>query len=191
MNISANKMVSVIYDLTVGEGDQVELMERATPEVPLTFIFGIGQMLEDFEKNLVGLKLGEKFDFTISPEKGYGEYDEEHVVELPKDMFIVDGKFDDEVIKPGNVVPMMDNAGNRLNGSVVSVDDSKVVMDFNHPLAGETLHFKGEVIDVHEPTAEELAAMMPQMTGGCGSCGCGDNEGDCSDSGCGSGCGCH
>ena len=51
---------------------------------------------------------------------------------------------------------MMDSNGNRMNGSVLEVKDDIVVMDFNHPLAGETLHFSGEVIDVHEPTAEEI-----------------------------------
>ena len=56
-------------------------------------------------------------------------------------MFIVDGKFDEEMIFPGNTVPMMDASGNRLNGSVLEVKENVVVMDFNHPLAGEDLHF--------------------------------------------------
>ena len=74
---------------------------------------------------------------------------------------------------------MMDSNGNRLNGSVLEVKDDVVVMDFNHPLAGETLHFSGEVIDVHEPTAEEIAALSAPA-GGCG-CGCDDCGSDCGD----------
>lgn len=192
MKISANKLVSVTYDLNVGEGEERELMEKATPEKPLSFIFGTGSMLEAFENALKGLEKGGKFNFSIAPEDAYGEYNEEHVIDLPKNIFEVEGKFDDTVIFEGNTVPMMDSNGNRLNGSVLSVDDENVTMDFNHPLAGETLHFSGEVLDVHEPTDEELAAMLAPA----GGCGCGGSCGDggcgdgCNDEGCGDNCGC-
>ena len=109
-------------------------------------------------------------------------------MDLPKNIFEVDGKFDSEMIQEGNTVPMMDSNGNRMNGSVLEVRDDVVVMDFNHPLAGETLHFKGEVIDVHEPTAEEIAAMTAPA-GGCG-CGCDSCGGGCGDHEHGDGCGC-
>ena len=159
MKITANKFVAVTYDLNVGEGEERELMERATAETPLKFIFGTGAMLPAFEDALKGLEVGDKFNFSITPADAYGEYVEEHVLDLPKNIFEVDGKFDSEMIKEGNTVPMMDSNGNRMNGSVLEVKEDVVVMDFNHPLAGETLHFNGEVIDVHEPTAEEIAAL--------------------------------
>jgi len=185
MKITANKFVSVTYDLNVGEGEERELMERATAENPLSFIFGTGMMLPAFEDALKGLEVGGKFNFSIAPADAYGEYNDDHLMDLPKNIFEVEGKFDAEVIKEGNIVPMMDSNGNRLNGSVMDVKDDIVVMDFNHPLAGETLHFSGEVLDVHEPTAEEIA----KMTAG-GGCGCGDDCGsDCGDQG-GCGCGC-
>lgn len=183
MRISANKYVAVTYDLNVGEGEERELMEKATAEVPLKFIFGTGMMLPAFEKALNGLEVGNTFNFTIAPADAYGEYNEEHVLDLPKDIFTVEGKFDAETIQEGNTVPMMDSNGNRMNGSVLEVKEDIVVMDFNHPLAGETLHFSGEVVDVHEPTAEEIAA----LTAPAGGCGCG---GDCG-SDCGSDCGCN
>ena len=167
MKISANKYVAVIYDLNVGEGEERELMEKATREVPLKFIYGMGMMIPAFEEALMGLEEGEKFDFSITPENAYGEYNEEHVLDLPKSIFEVDGKFDSEMVKEGNTIPMMDASGQRINGSVLEVKDDVVVMDFNHPLAGETLHFTGEVIDVHEPTAEEIAALTAPA-GGCG-----------------------
>ncbi|MCD7931798.1 MAG: FKBP-type peptidyl-prolyl cis-trans isomerase [Tannerellaceae bacterium] len=182
MKVTANKFVSVTYDLNVGEGEEHELMERATPENPLKFIFGTGMMLPAFEDALKGLEVGGKFNFSIAPADAYGEYNEAHLMELPKNIFEVDGKFDSEMIQEGNTVPMMDSNGNRLHGAVMEVKDDVVLMDFNHPLAGETLHFSGEVLDVHEPTAEEIAAMSA------GGCGCGDDCGDgCSDSGCGCG----
>jgi FKBP-type peptidyl-prolyl cis-trans isomerase SlyD len=179
MKITSNKFVSVTYDLNVGEDGELELMERATPEVPLQFIFGTGMMLPAFEDELKGLKAGDTFNFTILPENAYGSYSEERLVELPRNIFEVEGKFDDQMVQEGNTLPMMDSDGNHLNGSVVEVKDDVVLMDFNHPLAGETLHFRGEVMDVHDPSAEEIAAMSSDGRG-CG--------GDCPGSGC-NGCG--
>ena len=195
MKISKNKFVSVIYDLNVGEENELELMESATEEHPLQFIFGSGTMLPAFEENIKELEAGSKFQFTLTPENAYGTFIEENVVELPKSIFEVNGKFDDEYIQEGITLPMMSSDGERLNGSVLEVKENVVVMDFNHPLAGETLHFSGVVIDVHEPTVEEIAAISQAMGGGCGSCNC-DECGD--DKGCsgqqeqkgGCGCGC-
>ncbi|MDR1980211.1 MAG: FKBP-type peptidyl-prolyl cis-trans isomerase [Tannerellaceae bacterium] len=181
MKITTNKFVAVTYDLNVGEDDERELMERATLGAPLKFIFGTGMMLPAFEDKLKGLGVGEKFNFTLSPADAYGEYEEEHVIELPKNIFEVNGKFDSEMIMEGHMVPMMDSNGNQLNGSVLEVKEDVVVMDFNHPLAGETLHFSGSVIDVHDPTAEEIAELSS------GGCGC--DSGSCEEGGC-CGCGC-
>lgn len=196
MKISTNNFVALSYDLHVGEGEERELMERATAETPLEFIFGTNSMLEAFEKNLDGLAEGDSFDFILTPDQAYGEYDDEHVVDLPRNIFEVDGKLNEEVVFEGNTVPMMDSNGNRLNGSVVSVGDDVIKMDFNHPLAGETLNFTGKVLNVRESTPEEIAALFAPQGGGCGcgcgghdeedaGCGCGSNGG-----GCGSGCNC-
>jgi FKBP-type peptidyl-prolyl cis-trans isomerase SlyD len=182
MKISEGKIVSLTYDLTVDEDDNRELMERATKEQPLTFIFGTGMMLPAFEKNVEELKVGDKFSFTLQAEEAYGEYYENNVVDLPKSIFETDGKFDDTKIAEGETLPMMDSNGNRLMGSVLEIKEDVVVMDFNHPLAGETLHFDGEVIDVHEPTDQELAAMTGE--GGCGDCDCSEDDDQC-------GCSCH
>ncbi len=184
MKVSNNKFVSLCYDLNVGENGELELMEQATVEQPLNFLYGMGMMLDAFEKNIFGLGKGEKFSFTLVPEEAYGVYEEERVVELPKNIFEVDGKFDSERVSEGQMLPMMDSEGNRLTGSVLEVKDDIVLMDFNHPLAGETLHFGGEIIDIHEPTAEEIAGFSSGCGGGCGDgCSCGD--------GCGDGCGCN
>lgn len=202
MKISTNKFVALSYDLTVGEGEERELMEKATAETPLEFIFGTDSMLQAFEKNIDGLAEGDSFDFTLTPEDAYGEYDDDHVVDLPRNIFEQDGVLNEEVIFEGNTVPMMDTNGNRLNGSVVEVKEDVIKMDFNHPLAGETLNFSGKVLTVRESTPEEIAALFAPQGGGCGcgsGCGCGDGEEDscgCGSEketagGCGSGCGCH
>lgn len=195
MKITANKSVSAEYELFVdGENaGELELMERATSEKPLSFIYGVGMMLPKFEENLFGLGTGDKFDFVITAEDGYGLYEDENVIDLDKSIFIVDGKFDDTVIFAGNVVPLMDSEGHRINAQVVEVTDTHVKVDLNHPLAGENLHFKGSVLEVRDATEQELASLYGGGgcgcgSGGCGSgdCGCDDEEGDS----CGSGCGC-
>lgn len=179
MKISDNKHVTVTYDLNVGEGDERELMEQATAQQPMEFIFGTNSMLEAFENQLNGLSQGDGFSFSLTPDEAYGEYDDAKVIELPKNIFEVDGKIDSEVLFEGNTLPMMDSAGNRLVGSVVSIGDEVVTMDFNHPLAGETMHFSGTVIGVRDASAEEIAALF---SSGCSGCGHGE------ESGCGGGC---
>lgn len=201
MKISENKYVTLSYDLNVGEGEERELMEQATAERPMEFIFGTNSMLEAFEKQLEGLSKGDTFSFQLTPEEAYGDYDDSKIVELPKHIFEIDGKIDDQVLFEGNTVPMMDSSGNRLSGSVVSIADDVVTMDFNHPLAGETMHFEGAVTGVRDASAEEIAALFSGGgcgcgSGGCSSCGEESDEGGCgcgseSDSGgCGSGCNC-
>lgn len=205
MKITANKSVSAEYELYVdGEVEgELELMEKATEQQPLNFVYGVGMMLPKFEENLFGMQVGDKFDFVINCEEAYGEYDDDSVLDLDRSIFEIDGKLDEEMIFEGNVVPLMDSEGNRVNAQIVNVSDSYVKVDLNHPLAGENLHFKGSVLEVREATEKELAALMGGGCGsgcGCGdggcssgSCGCGDEE-EASMSGggsCGSGCGCH
>lgn len=194
MSITEKMIVTVSYDLYVqAENEKPELMESATAEKPLVFCFGIGMMLPKFEEELKNKKVGDAFDFTLACNDAYGEYNDEHVIDLPKSVFEVDGKFDDEMVAVGNIIPLMDADGNRLNAEVLEINESSVSVDLNHPLAGENLHFVGKVIDIHVASEEEMAAYTGGgCSGGCGGC-CSD--GDCNDndqesSGCGS-CGCN
>lgn len=187
MKISTNKSVSASYELYVGgENESLELMERATTEKPLTFIYGVGMMLPKFEENLLGLASGDEFEFSIDVEDAYGQYIEENVIDLDRSIFEQEGKLDEKVIFAGNVVPLMDTEGNRINAQILEVTDSHVKVDLNHPLAGENLHFKGSVLGVRESTKEELAALTNESCG-CGNddCGCGPEKDDAC------GCGCH
>lgn len=151
-----NKVVSVNYHLTL-KGTE-EHVEKTSNEQPFVFLFGAGGLLPDFENNLNGKKTGDTFDFFITAANGYGVRDEQHVVMIPIGAFLgEDGKLDTEQIKVGVTLPMVDNEGNRLYGQVVEITDEYIKMDFNHPLAGKDLHFKGEVLDVREATADEIA----------------------------------
>ncbi len=200
VTVSKDSMVTLTYDLRL-DGKEGEIFESATQESPLIFLHGAGLMIPAFEGQLIGKKSGEKFEISIPASSGYGEINEEAVVELPLDIFKVDGKVDETLLTPGNSIPMMSAHGQRMDGIVVSVEGESVTMDFNHPLAGEDLLFSGEILDVREASEEELSAAY--STGGCG-CGsgggsCGDGgcgDGGCGDTesssgGCGSGCGCN
>jgi len=192
MEIRKNMMVSLTYDLRL-DGFDGEIIEQSTKEKPLSFVFGAGVMLPKFEALIEGKKQGERFEISLPCNDAYGEENKDAIVDLPKHIFIVDGKFDDEIIKVGNSVPMMSSNGQRMNGLILEITDDTVKMDFNHPLAGEDLFFAGDILEVREATDEEIAALF---SGGC-SCGsdCGCGEGSCSDGSCGSeggscGCGC-
>jgi len=187
-----NKYITVAYKLYSIENGERDFTEEATAEHPFQFISGLGMTLEAFEAHLKELNTGDKFDFTIAASEAYGEYDDEHVIELPKEVFFIEGEFDNERVVEGAVLPLMTSEGQRINGSVVEVREDAVVMDMNHPLAGCDLNFVGEVMVSRPATNDEIAEVARMISGGCG-CGgdCGDGCGDgCGDHGCGGGC-CH
>ena len=195
LEIGKYAMVTLTYDLHVDD-ENGEMVEQATEAQPLQFLYGAGAMLPKFESQLAGLREGEPFTIKLSKKDAYGEVNEDAVVELPKHVFLVGGKFDDELIKAGNTVPMMSSNGQRLNGMVLEVNDDVVTMDFNHPLAGEDLFFAGKVLAVREASDEEVNQILYGSGGGCG-CGSGGCGSGCEDDSCstehshgGCGCGC-
>ena len=114
METVENKYITVAYKLYTMEDGEKELFEEAKAEHPFQFISGLGTTLEDFENQITALSKGDKFDFTIPADKAYGQYDEQHVIDLPKNIFEIDGKFDSERIKEGNIVPLMTGDGQLL-----------------------------------------------------------------------------
>ena len=183
MKAENNKMVAVDYKLTV-DG---QIADQSRPGQPLEFIFGTGMLLPKFEEAILGKEPGEKVAFTLEPKDGYGEFIADAVVDLPKNIFMVDGKLAEDILFVGSQVPMSDAQGNRMMGVVKEVGDETVKMDFNHPLAGKAVRFDGKILTVRDATPEEL-----QPAHGCG-CGCDhdhcDEHGD-GHCGCGDGC-CH
>lgn len=158
MKIETNKVVSLTYELRVDdENGEKELIETVETDAPMVFLYGVSGLPEQFEAQLDGLEEGNTFEFSITPEEGYGEFDAEAVVDLPIDIFAVDGQVDEEMLQEGNYIPMTDSSGNQLRGRVVEVSDSNVKMDFNHPLVGKSMFFAGQVIGIREATAEEIA----------------------------------
>lgn len=189
MNITENKLVSLAYQLTVDGA----VVDAAPAERPLEFIYGMGMLLPDFEAAIAQKAAGDKFEFTLSPEQGYGTINPEAIVELPKEIFMVDGVVADDLLIVGNVLPMGDNQGNRMQGTIKEIGDNTVTMDFNHPMAGKTLNFTGEVVAVAEASEEDVQKFFGDK-GGCG-CGCsseGCPDGSCDSDECGKegGCSC-
>src|SRR3989344_7349458 len=157
MTIAKNTVVSVNYHLSSKfENEAEELVEQTSTDRPFVFLYGSGGIIPKFEQELAGKKVGDKFDFKVDAENGYGMYNEEYVAEIPKEAFFIEGQFDETQISVGKEVPMMDAEGNQMYGLVLEVAEKHVAMDFNHPLAGHDLHFVGEVLDVRAATAEEL-----------------------------------
>lgn len=176
MEKTPSKFISLSYKLyTVEDGTQA-LVEQTQADRPFEFISGFSMALDAFEAQVSGLAAGEKFDFTIAPEAAFGSYDEAGVHKLSRDVFSINGHFDHENIYPGAVITLMDEDEKRFMARIVEVGDDGVTVDTNHPLAGETLRFVGEMIENREATKEELEKMIHSM--GCGGCDCDDCGGD-------------
>jgi FKBP-type peptidyl-prolyl cis-trans isomerase SlyD len=153
MKIEPQHVVSLTYDLYVNQEDGKEgLVESATLEQPLVFLYGAGQMLPKFEEHLSTLSTGDNYEFRLTAEDAYGEYDEEAVANLPKEMFA-----GNDLPEIGSVLPLQDNEGHHFQGQVVSIAEDSVIVDLNHPMAGQALHFKGSIINVRPATPEELS----------------------------------
>ena len=192
MKITANTVVEFSYDLEV-DG---QIVDKTTKERPLDYIHGTGSLLPKLEAHIEGMEPGDKFDVTLSPADGYGEVDPSRIIDLPKTAFEVNGEIREDLLVPGNTIPMMNSIGGVIPGVVVEVTEDSVKMDLNHQMAGKTLHFTGEVISVREATEKELTeGLHGEYVHTCGCGGCHGHDGDCGgcDSGCGDdcGCGCH
>jgi peptidyl-prolyl cis-trans isomerase B (cyclophilin B) len=107
---------------------------------PLEFEVGAGEVVQGFDEGIVGMEEGETEEITVPPEKGYGERSEENVVEYEREEFREALGEEPEV---GMHIHTQD-----AHGDVVEVEDETVVVDFNHELAGETLVFEIEVVEV-------------------------------------------
>ena len=155
--ISPNKVVTITYDLSVTDENQEKvLVESAEADAPMVFLFGQSGLPEEFERQLDGKQPGDDFQFSLTPEQAYGEYDDQAVVDIPKNVFEIDGQLDQEMLQVGNFLPMADNEGHHMQGKVVEIGAENVKMDFNHPLAGMVMHFHGKVAEVRAATQQEL-----------------------------------
>ena len=156
MLIKKNSVVTLHYKLQANNAEG-EIIEETFNSDPLTFLFGHGQMIPDFESNLEGRTIGDKHSFGIASADAYGEINPEAVVDLPIDTFIVDGELASDLLIEGKSIPMSDDQGNRLMGTIKKVGDQDVTVDFNHPMAGQDLYFSVQIEAIREATSSEMA----------------------------------
>lgn len=175
--IDNGKFVAFAY--TVKDADTNEVLFEASPEAPDTMVYGASEdVIPGLAATLKGLSAGDKFGVTLPPEVAFGPRNEDYVQQIPISAFMRDGKMAVEV-KPGIGLDMMTNTGQIVRGLVKEVSPEYVIMDFNHPFAGKTVEFEGEVLEVRDASDEEIHPAH--------SCGCG---GGCSHHHSGDGCGC-
>lgn len=177
MKIGQNKVVELIYELEV-EG---QIVDHTTVERPLDFIQGTGSLLKAFEDGIEGLEAGAKFAFTLAPEQAYGLYEEDRVAELPIAAFEIDGQLREDLLVVGKVIPLTNSRGAVIPAKVLEIGELFVKMDLNHPMAGKTLNFSGEILSVREATEKELEEGLHGELAhhGCGHCHGGCHKGEC------------
>lgn len=194
-NISQNQVVSILYE--VKESQTNEVIDSNLESKPLEFLLGAGQVISGLEKAVASAKKGDKLNLSIPPEEAYGIYQQDFLQEVPKE------QFEGISLQKGMTLFGQAEDGQTVQVIVKDFNDSIVMIDYNHPLAGKTLLFNVEITDVREATPDEI--LQGRVGGGCcgGGCGCGDlaesaesmsehshhhGGGGCCGSG---GCGCH
>jgi FKBP-type peptidyl-prolyl cis-trans isomerase SlyD len=140
-------VVSMEYTLTVDR----EVLDSSKDAGPLQFLAGYENIVPGLEREMAGMKIGESKDVVVAPVDGYGEFDEDAYMEVPRSEFP-----DDMEIELGTELGVSDEDDNHQMAFVESFDDKTVRLDFNHPLAGAELHFNVKVVGLREPTSEEL-----------------------------------
>lgn len=148
MTVTDGMVVTLDFTLTLTDG---EVADSTQGEMPLRFVVGQGQLLPGLEDAMIGMRVDEERDIMLRPEDAYGEWDEDAleeiaVSELPEGV----------ELEEGMPLEVTDTEGETYEASVYEVRGDTVVLDYNHPLAGETLNFHVKVIDVRPATPSEL-----------------------------------
>jgi FKBP-type peptidyl-prolyl cis-trans isomerase SlyD len=145
--VQNNVVVSMEYTLHVDN----EEIDSSKGQDPLQFLVGHGNIISGLEREMMGMKVGETKDVTIAPADAYGEFDEEAFMNVPRSAFP-----QDIPVEEGSELTVKDDAGQSRYARIDAIDGDTVTLNFNHPLAGDELHFNVTVVDLREPTAEEL-----------------------------------
>lgn len=145
--VQNNLVVSMEYTLHV---DQEEI-DSSNGQDPLQFLVGHGNIISGLEREMIGMKVGESKDVVVLPAEGYGEFDENAFMNVPRNAFP-----SDLPVEEGAELTVRDDAGQSRYARIDAIDGDTVTLNFNHPLAGDELHFNVKVVGLREPTAEEL-----------------------------------
>jgi peptidylprolyl isomerase len=151
--------VSVNYTGTLNNGEQFD-SSKGRP--PLEFKVGDGQMIKGFDAAVVGMSLNEKKTFTLAPSDAYGDRNEDYMHEFPK--ADIPPEINPEV---GRTLSLTSPEGHPILARVVGIDEEKVTFDLNHPLAGQSLTFKIEVVGISETHTQQPAGCGKDCSSGC------------------------
>lgn len=146
--IGQNSVVSMHYTLKNDEGDVLDTSEG---KAPMAYLHGANNLIPGLEAELTGKSVGSTFSASIPPEQAYGEYNEDFTQVLSRSIF--EGV---ESVEVGMAFIAQGDNGEQRQVRVSNVDGDEITIDANHPLAGLTLHFDVEVVDVREATEEEI-----------------------------------
>lgn len=148
-SVQDDLVISFDYTLRLDDG---EVIDSSEGREPLQYLHGRGQIVPGLERELTGMGVGDEKSVTVAAEEGYGDYDEERLQRVPASNFP-----DDLELEEGMSVRMRDvNTDQLFDAYIDEIDDEWVTLDFNHPLAGETLHFDIKIVEVREASSEEL-----------------------------------
>lgn len=156
MTIEKNKVVTLNYKLQRDDAEG-ELVEETFGGQPLVFLYGVGQMIPEFENQLAGKGAGDELAFGIKSADAYGEHNPDAVVSVPKAALGIETEAEaEEVLQVGRVLPLRDQQGRQFTGVVKAVDPQNVTLDLNHPMAGVDLFFTVKVEGVRAATDSEI-----------------------------------
>lgn len=145
MTIADGMNVSLEYTLKLEDETVVDTNIGADP---LTYTHGSNQIIPGLEKELAGMKVGESKQVTVPPEDAYGVVNPAAIQEVPKEQVTADA------LHVGAQLQGRDPSGRIVRARVAAIKDETVVFDFNHPLAGKTLHFEVKVLDIQQPPTQ-------------------------------------
>jgi len=147
--VADDVVVRIDYTLTLSDG---EIVDSSADEGPLEFLQGHGQIIPGLEEGLAGMAVGEEKEIVVTPDFAYGEYDPDAFDLIPLEEFP-----DDFELEPGMALELFDeDTGEPSEAYIAEVRKDGVVVDFNHPLAGETLYFEVKVVGLRAAAPEEL-----------------------------------
>jgi len=148
--IDDDRVVVMHYQLNDGFGT---LIDSSSGDLPLVYMHNTNAILGSLERELTGHRAGDHVAVTIYPEDGYGYADESLVQSMPRESLETIGE-----LAVGSRVRARGRNGESMLATVRELHDDTVVLDANHPLAGQVLHFSIAIVAVREPTAAERAA---------------------------------
>lgn len=142
MKISNGKQVTLNFALKLEDG---QVVDTTFDKKPATLVIGDGNLPEGFESFLIDLEAGAKEIFIVPPEKAFAQPNPNNIQQMKRSDFAPDMELEE-----GLMVSFADANGAELPGVISQVEETFVMVDFNHPLAGKSLQFEVEIINVSE-----------------------------------------